>query len=165
MATPFSRAVLGPFISWLLETKNLSQSDVMRRTGVSQGWISRMISGSSRGEEGSLTTAGRLLQVFQDEWAEYLASHPAARKELEQRFGWLLPRSQRVRTMPAPARRHPAMAEAIEYLNTAFSVQQPSYHQFVLAQLRTLAEHARTLAPSAKASSAQDHGRRRRKAN
>lgn len=125
--------IAGAFIRWLLE-QGLSQSEISRRTGVSQAWLSRTSLGSGA-RIPNPEFVGRLAQEFPEQWRTWRLSHPAVDKELARLFGWAYPLS----AQPRPA--DPALAQAIEHLTV---VASGPYRRQVFRELRLYAEHTRS---------------------
>ena len=82
--------VLRGFVLELTKKHGLSQTEIARRSGLSQPLIHKIISGLGAPQ---MRTHQKLALAFPEEWNEHLLCHPALDKELIQAFGWATKRS------------------------------------------------------------------------
>lgn len=132
-STVASGAVIGPFIRWLQEERQLSQSEIARRARVSQGWLSRTALGSgARVPRPDLLR--QLFDTFAEEWRTYRQEHPSINRELARLFGWAYP------LQAAPDADDPALARAIEDLRV---IARGGYRDQIFAELQLYAGYTR----------------------
>ena len=65
----------------------LSQTEIARRAGLSQGLIYKLLAGLGTPQ---MRTYKRLIAAFPEEWSDHLKHHPSARREFHHTFGWAL---------------------------------------------------------------------------
>lgn len=69
----------------LTRKQDLSQTEIARRSGLSQPLIHKILSGMGTPQ---MRTYQKLASAFPDAWRDYLQRHPALKKELGEAFGW-----------------------------------------------------------------------------
>lgn len=88
-STPQGSSPLPQFLRWLLKSypeKARSQSDVSRRSGVSQSEIYKVIGNAHTRPR--LDTIQKITSAYWIEWQEFLGRHEAVRKFLEFEYRW-----------------------------------------------------------------------------
>ncbi len=84
----YKRAVsLRGFVTELHRKHRLSQTEIARRAGLSQGLIYKILAGLGTHQ---MRTYKQLISAFPAEWSDYLRRHPSIRRELDQAFGWAI---------------------------------------------------------------------------
>ena len=73
------------FVRELHRKRGLSQTQIAKKSGLSQGLIYKMLAGIGTPQ---IRTYRSLASAFPDEWNDYLQRHPAFRRELSAAFGW-----------------------------------------------------------------------------
>ena len=73
------------FVLELSKREDLSQTEIAKRSGLSQPLIHKILSGMGTPQ---MRTYQKLASAFPDEWSDYLQRHPTLQKELGQTFGW-----------------------------------------------------------------------------
>lgn len=82
--------VLRDFIVWLCtERPSLSQSEIARRSGISQSFVNKLVRGGAT-KEPSTHSYARVVSAFEDHWRRFLVEVPEAAEELRERYGWVL---------------------------------------------------------------------------
>jgi len=79
------------FVLELSKREDLSQTEIAKRSGLSQPLIHKILSGMGTPQ---MRTYQKLASAFPDEWSEYLQRHPTLQKELRQTFGWATVRGE-----------------------------------------------------------------------
>ena len=79
------------FILELTRKQDLSQTEIARRSGLSQPLIHKILSGMGTPQ---MRTYQKLASAFPDAWIDYLQHHPALRKDLSEAFGWATERGE-----------------------------------------------------------------------
>jgi transcriptional regulator with XRE-family HTH domain len=79
------------FVLELTRKQDLSQTEIARRSGLSQPLIHKILSGMGTPQ---MRTYQKLASAFPDAWSEYLQHHPSLRKELSDAFGWATERGE-----------------------------------------------------------------------
>ena len=75
------------FVEELHRKRSLSQTEIARRAGLSQGAIYKILTGIGRPQ---LATYQKLSRAFPEAWRDYLRRHPSFRRELADTVGWAL---------------------------------------------------------------------------
>ena len=73
------------FILELTRKQDLSQTEIARRSALSQPLIHKILSGMGTPQ---MRTYQKLASAFPDAWTDYLRRHPALQKDLSEAFGW-----------------------------------------------------------------------------
>ena len=79
------------FVLELSKREDLSQTEIAKRSGLSQPLIHKILSGMGTPQ---MRTYQKLASAFPDEWSEYLQRRPTLQKELRQTFGWATVRGE-----------------------------------------------------------------------
>jgi len=79
------------FILELTRKQDLSQTEIARRSGLSQPLIHKILSGMGTPQ---MRTYQKLASAFPDAWTDYLQRHPALQKDLSEAFGWATERGE-----------------------------------------------------------------------
>ncbi len=79
------------FVLELTRKQDLSQTEIARRSGLSQPLIHKILSGMGTPQ---MRTYQKLASAFPDAWSDYLQHHPAFQKELSETFGWATERGE-----------------------------------------------------------------------
>jgi transcriptional regulator with XRE-family HTH domain len=79
------------FVLELTRKQDLSQTEIARRSGLSQPLIHKILSGMGTPQ---MRTYQKLASAFPDAWSDYLHRHPALQKELGEAFGWATERGE-----------------------------------------------------------------------
>jgi transcriptional regulator with XRE-family HTH domain len=137
---------LRAFVLELHKKQGLSQTEIARRSELSQGLIYKILAGIGTSQ---MRTYQKLASSFPDEWSDYLRRHPGFRRELGDAFGWATNS-----TRPGTSR----PGDASELFLVSLGLDQPSelppeaqerYRQRVREMMdrtvRELKEYSRTL--------------------
>jgi transcriptional regulator with XRE-family HTH domain len=79
------------FILELTRKHDLSQTEIAKRSGLSQPLIHKILSGMGTPQ---MRTYQKLASAFPDSWRSYLQRHPTLQKELGEAFGWATERGK-----------------------------------------------------------------------
>ena len=104
------------FVEQLHRKAGLSQTEIARESGLSQGLIYKILTGIGKPQ---MRTYQKLASAFPEAWAEYLKRHPAFRSELAEAFGWATDPN---RIQPGLSRR----GDRLLLLHSALAIDQPS---------------------------------------
>jgi transcriptional regulator with XRE-family HTH domain len=151
--------MLHAFITWLQQRsvepgsqRPLSQSDIARRSGLSQSMINKVM--QRRGTASSPATYQRLCAAFWHQWVQFLEEHEDMRVRLAKEFQWVAP------ALKAEAEHADTdMAEGIRLLRAIFS--SDTHKGLVLQQLRAQAAFIGARRGAARRPRQADSGTRR----
>jgi transcriptional regulator with XRE-family HTH domain len=129
--------MLHEFITWLQKRsvepgsqRALSQSDIARRSGLSQSMINKVM--QRRGTASSPATYQRLCAAFWHQWVQFLQEHEELRAQLARDYQWVAP------ALKAGVERPDSdMAEGTRLLGAIFA--SDTHKGLVLQQLRAQA--------------------------
>ena len=78
--------ILRGFVLELTRKHDLSQTEIARRSGLSQPLIHKILTGMGTPQVRSYQ---KLAAAFPEAWNDYLLRHPALQEELVKEFGWV----------------------------------------------------------------------------
>ena len=78
--------ILRGFVLELTKRYELSQTEIARRSGLSQPLIHKVLSGLGTPQVRSYQ---KLASAFPEAWNDYLLRHPSLREDLSKAFGWV----------------------------------------------------------------------------
>ena len=88
--------ILRGFVLELTKKHGLSQTEIARKSGLSQPLIHKIIVGLGVPQ---MRTHQKLAAAFPEAWNDYLLRHPILEKELAQAFGWATKRTEAAPSM------------------------------------------------------------------
>jgi hypothetical protein len=133
--------VLTDFLHWLRKryadrNQPLTQFDIAKRTGISQGWLSKIgLGGATRW--GDPDTFRLLFDAYPDDWKLFVRTHPDAAREIRETFGWVLAVLHHEGVKAAES---PHLEQAMDYLDII--LRNKHLTQVALQRLRAIAQLA-----------------------
>jgi transcriptional regulator with XRE-family HTH domain len=110
--------VLGDFITFLEESRELNQSEIARRAHLSQAVVNKAVQTLGH-REPAAETYRALAEAFPSEWTAFLEAHPEYQAHLTRLYGWAFPAKIKPPTSDAARRLSAIEAELLRLLQLA----------------------------------------------
>ncbi len=137
---------LRAFVLELHKKQGLSQTEIAKRSELSQGLIYKILAGIGTSQ---MRTYQKLASSFPDAWSDYLRRHPAFRRELGDAFGWATAPTRPGTSRPGDASELFLLSLGLDQPRELPPEAQERYRQRVREMMdrtvRDLKEYSRTL--------------------